>query len=79
MNPAFPNATADKAEWAAQRIRGLSFPALVRSVLGLDRNRSKGETIKTLINEFHYPKRGPGMMWTKMAEQIERIIRGGID
>lgn len=56
-----------KAEWAAQRIKDLSLrSALVNMFL-----KSNG-TIKTLIEEFDYPRLGPGMMWQAMKDEIER-------
>jgi protoporphyrinogen oxidase len=59
-----------KAEWAAQRIKDLSLTtALLHMVL-----RSRGK-IKTLIEEFDYPRLGPGMMWRAVAEQVQ--ARGG--
>ena len=42
------------ADWAAQRIRGLSVAALVKNFLKLGRTGRKG-VVKTLIHEFHYP------------------------
>jgi protoporphyrinogen oxidase len=57
------------ADWAAQRIRGLSFSTLVRNAIRGDRN---GKTVKSLIREFHYPRRGPGMMWTAMQKIVEQ-------
>ncbi len=56
-----------RAEWAAQRIKGLTLPAAVRNALFPPR----GEVIKTLIDEFHYPERGPGMMWERVAHLLE--------
>lgn len=64
--------TKISADWAAQRIRGLSFSSLVRHALGMDGNRGGKDAIKTLIREFHYPRRGPGMMWTKMQALLEQ-------
>src|SRR5437763_11849958 len=61
-----------KAEWAAQRIHGLTYLTLARGILGMDRNSTKADAVKTLIREFHYPRRGPGMMWSKMAELVEQ-------
>ena len=59
-----------QAEWAAQRIRGLSlFSAVVDALFGRFR---KQKTIKTLINEFHYPKYGPGQMYETMALQAKK-------
>ncbi|MDT7604096.1 MAG: hypothetical protein QOF61_2093 [Acidobacteriota bacterium] len=61
------------ADWAAQRIRGLSLSVLIRDLLlgrsSGDRTRA-GAVVKTLIGEFNYPRRGPGMMWEAMAERI---------
>ncbi|HWH13194.1 MAG TPA: NAD(P)/FAD-dependent oxidoreductase [Miltoncostaeaceae bacterium] len=57
-----------RAEWAAQRIKGLSFTSAVRSVvLG-----NRGNRIKSLIQEFHYPRYGPGQMWDTMRDEVER-------
>jgi protoporphyrinogen oxidase len=56
------------ADWAAQRIQGLSFWTALRSTLG-GSSRSNGRgAIRTLVDEFDYPRRGPGMMWEKTAE-----------
>jgi len=60
-----------RAEWAAQRIKGLSFRKAVTNAIIGDRKKSA----KTLIKEFHYPELGPGMMWEEMARQVE--ARGG--
>jgi len=60
------------ADWAAQRIRGLSFSALIRHALNGHKTQNGKNPIKTLIREFHYPRRGPGMMWTKIQEIVEQ-------
>jgi protoporphyrinogen oxidase len=62
-----------RAEWAAQRIKGLSlFTALKNALMKNNRNnRKKNIVIKTLINEFFYPKLGPGMMWDAVANNIK--------
>jgi protoporphyrinogen oxidase len=56
-----------KAEWAAQRIKDLSVKTALLSMI-----RKPRHTIKTLIEEFHYPRRGPGMMWTLVQQAIEQ-------
>jgi protoporphyrinogen oxidase len=60
------------ARWAAQRIQGLSVRTALMNMLprGLSRNRG---VVKTLIEEFEYPRLGPGMMWTAFAERIEQL------
>ena len=62
------------ADWAAQRIKGLNLAtavidALTRS-LGL-KGKGGGETVKTLIETFEYPRRGPGMMWDAAAAKTK--------
>jgi len=64
------------AEWATQRIKGLSLGKLVKDIFIRQTNNSKGQVIKTLINEFDYPRLGPGMMWEKMADLVR--ASGGI-
>jgi protoporphyrinogen oxidase len=61
-----------RAEWAAQRIKGLSLMAVIQNTLSsFPRMPSNKKTvIKTLIGEFHYPKLGPGMMWETVGEKI---------
>lgn len=60
--------TEIRAEWAAQRIQGLS---LARAILnGASLNR-RSTDIKSLIYEFRYPRLGPGMMWETCRDLIE--------
>jgi protoporphyrinogen oxidase len=54
------------AEWAAQRIRGLSLGRAIRGALG-----ARGDDVRSLIEEFDYPRLGPGQMWERMAEAVE--------
>jgi protoporphyrinogen oxidase len=60
------------AEWAAQRIKGLSLVTALKDSLIKQRNNNKNDVIKTLIDEFDYPKRGPGMMWEAATDIINR-------
>jgi len=60
------------AEWAAQRIKGLSLLTAVKSALIAGQAKNKDGVIKTLIDAFDYPERGPGMMWETVAEIIQR-------
>jgi protoporphyrinogen oxidase len=60
-----------RADWAAQRIKGLSFFSAVKAMLF----GNKGNKIKSLIDEFHYPRFGPGQMWEQMRTDIEE--KGG--
>jgi protoporphyrinogen oxidase len=58
-----------KAEWAAQRIQGLS---LISAILNTILKQVRENKIKTLIEEFHYPRLGPGQMYESMARAIEQ-------
>ncbi|MDT7541864.1 MAG: hypothetical protein QOE33_1768 [Acidobacteriota bacterium] len=64
------------ADWAAQRIKDLSLAATIKNLFFKQRANDKGTIIKSLIEEFDYPRRGPGMMWEKMSSLI--VERGGM-
>ena len=55
-----------RAEWAAQRIKGLSFFSAAKAAFF----GNKGDKIKSLISEFNYPRFGPGQMWDAMTDAI---------
>jgi protoporphyrinogen oxidase len=59
------------ADWAAQRIRGLSlFKAILNAFRGAPQARGSA-VIKTLIDTFDYPRFGPGQMWEKVAADFQ--------
>jgi protoporphyrinogen oxidase len=66
--------TEISADWAAQRIKGLSLTQVIRHAL-LPRHHHGGAVVKTLIDHFRYPSRGPGMMWAAAAEKV--VAQGG--
>jgi protoporphyrinogen oxidase len=60
-----------RAEWAAQRIKGLSLISAVRDAIIKENQARKGKSvIKTLIDSFDYPKFGPGMMWQAVSDIV---------
>jgi protoporphyrinogen oxidase len=59
--------TEIRAEWAAQRIQGLS---LARAILNATAINKRSNSIKTLIHEFQYPRLGPGQMWEACRDQV---------
>ena len=63
------------ADWAAQRIKGLS---LSKAVINAFRGKPAGDetVIKTLIDTFSYPRLGPGQMWEKTSADIRAM--GGV-
>ena len=62
------------ADWAAQRIKGLSLGAAVldgvKRSLGLNKRPNDGSQAKTLLESFRYPRLGPGMMWDAARDQV---------
>jgi protoporphyrinogen oxidase len=62
------------ADWAAQRIKGLSLGSAIKNALIPQHyNGDRSKVIKTLINSFRYPRRGPGMMWDACAEKMKTL------
>src|SRR5207302_168172 len=60
------------ADWAAQRIKGLSLVSAVWHALVPQRS-SREKMIKTLIDSFRYPRKGPGMMWEAAAAKVRAL------
>ena len=69
---------AMSADWAAQRIKGLSLGKAVidglKRSLRLNRKPNDGMATKTLLESFRYPRKGPGMMWEAARD---RVVAGG--
>jgi protoporphyrinogen oxidase len=58
-----------RADWAAQRIKNLSFfRAAWSAFFG-----NKDNKVTSLISKFNYPRYGPGQMWETMTNDIERL------
>lgn len=55
-----------KAEWAAQRIKDLSLKTAILSMFV-----KPGTRVKTLIESFHYPRLGPGMLWEAVQRKVD--------
>ena len=68
------------AEWASQRIKNLSLSEAVRNALFSNGRAIDGQVITTLIDSFHYPRLGPGMMWERCEDLLQTqdspILRG---
>jgi protoporphyrinogen oxidase len=56
------------ADWAAQRVKNLSLGSAIMNALLPKRNQ---KDITSLIEEFQYPRLGPGMMWERCHELVE--------
>jgi protoporphyrinogen oxidase len=62
--------TEIRAEWAAQRIQGLSLAKAIWSATTLQR---RADCIRTLIHEFDYPRLGPGQMWERARDRVGEL------
>ncbi|MCL2082619.1 MAG: NAD(P)/FAD-dependent oxidoreductase [Oscillospiraceae bacterium] len=58
------------AEWGAQRVKGLSVSAVLKDVLGKIFGVKNRKVETSLIEQFSYPKLGPGQLWERAAEKI---------
>jgi protoporphyrinogen oxidase len=71
------------ADWAAQRIKGLSLWGAVFNpvkkaigrVFSFAQSSDRKKEVKTLIETFRYPRKGPGMMWEACAQRT--VQQGG--
>ncbi len=63
------------ADWGAQRVKGLSIRALLKNMLSSGKKKGSKEVETSLIEQFWYPKYGPGQLWETVAEDI--VAKGG--
>ncbi|MGA2966297.1 MAG: NAD(P)/FAD-dependent oxidoreductase [Terriglobales bacterium] len=62
------------ADWAAQRIKGLSLgSAIMHALFAKGKPKDRKQVVKTLIDTFRYPRLGPGMMWEVCAEKVRKL------
>ncbi len=68
--------SAIRADWGAQRVKGLSLKRAVvhalKDLLSSDFKKQQEERETSLITRFFYPKYGPGQMWEIVTEQVKR-------
>ncbi len=61
------------ADWAAQRIKGLSLGSAIKHALFSQKPKDRKQVVKTLIDTFRYPRLGPGMMWEACAQKVRKL------
>lgn len=61
------------ADWGAQRVKGLSVMAVAKDMLSKIFGSKQKEVETSLINEFSYPKYGPGQLWETAADEIRSM------
>ena len=68
------------ADWGAQRVKGLSLRAVFKDLFRKILHKKSAATETSLIEQFYYPKFGPGQLWEEVAKEIEyfggKIITG---
>ena len=60
-------------EWGAQRVKGLSIRAILKDIFGKIFNKKNRKVETSLIEEFAYPKLGPGELWELTAADVEKM------
>ncbi|MBQ8295200.1 MAG: NAD(P)/FAD-dependent oxidoreductase [Clostridia bacterium] len=61
------------ADWGAQRVKGLSVSKAIKNAFSKMFKKKNREVETSLIEQFIYPKKGPGQLYEKMAEEICRL------
>ena len=60
------------ADWGAQRVKGLSIKAVLKDMFAKAFGKKDGKKVETsLIEQFWYPKFGPGQLWETLANTVE--------
>ena len=62
-------------EWGAQRVKGLSISAIIKDIFGKIFKKKNRKVETSLIEEFAYPKLGPGQLWELTADKV--VKNGG--
>ena len=64
------------ADWGSQRVKGLSIKTIIKDMLNRVFNIKNKNVETSLIEEFMYPKYGPGELWERVLEEINKM--GGV-
>lgn len=60
------------ADWGSQRVKGLSITAVIKDMFRKIFNPKSNKVETSLIEQFWYPKYGPGQLWENLAYEIEK-------
>ncbi len=63
------------ADWGSQRVKGLSIKAMLKDIFGKIFKKKNRQVETSLIEEFWYPKYGPGQLWELVGEKV--VENGG--
>lgn len=61
------------ADWGAQRVKGLSLSKALWSILSKPFKKDQKQVETSLIEQYYYPKKGPGQLWETLADRIEAM------
>lgn len=61
------------ASWGAQRVKGISILAILKDIIGKATNKKNRKVETSLIEEFKYPKLGPGELWEITAQEVTKL------
>jgi protoporphyrinogen oxidase len=59
--------------WGAQRVKGVSVMAVLKNAIQKKTGKKSGKVETSLIEEFSYPKLGPGQLWDVTAEKVRHL------
>ena len=69
------NPDSISADWGAQRVKGLSLSKAIWAILSKPFRKNNAQVETSLIEQYYYPKKGPGQLWETLASRIEE--KGG--
>ena len=61
------------AEWGSQRVKGLSIMGVIKNAFRKIFSKNSAATETSLIEQFHYPKFGPGQLWETVANRFSEL------
>ena len=63
------------ADWGSQRVKGLSIRAVIKDMWNktFSKKKDNAKVETSLIEEFYYPKYGPGQLWETAASEVEKM------
>ena len=67
------NPDSISADWGAQRVKGLSLSKAVWAILSKPFRKNDKQVETSLIEQYYYPKKGPGQLWETLAARVEAM------
>lgn len=61
------------ADWGKQRVKGVSIKAVLKDMFGKIFKKKNRKVETSLIEEYWYPKYGPGQLWETLAQEFENL------